>query len=308
MPPKLTQAQFLERARSAHGEKYDYSQVRYQTLASKVTILCPTHGSFEQTAEAHAAGFGCVRCTQNSYREHFSIKASRIHDNKYDYSQAAYISNVAKVTIICPIHGPFQQSPSNHLMGRGCAKCSKCFKGGTQYFIERARQIHGNRYDYSSTEYLKSAVNTTIICCKHGPFQQTPNSHLGGKGCVRCAQEAGSAWIASRWAARQAGRTAILYIVRLSGNDEVFYKAGITLRSIKKRFMRARFPYCLEPIATFSSSDAIAIHKAEALIKRRFKALIYQPLQRFQGYTECYTSEVPLISFLSTQNDIERTY
>lgn len=53
-------------------------------------------------------------------------------------------------------------------------------------FIEKAKKIHGDKYDYSKVEYVKANIKVCIICPEHGEFWQTPNNHLSGKGCHKC--------------------------------------------------------------------------------------------------------------------------
>jgi hypothetical protein len=305
----LSQAQFIEKAQKVYGDRYDYSPTVYVHSQSKLTICCPQHGLFEKTPNNYLRGSECPLCQSNSASDTrtFIIKAQETHGQKYDYSQVDYVNHRANVTIICAQHGPFQQSPSNHYKGAGCPKCANKFRGGTQHFIDRARRIHGDKYDYSQVAYKARHTNTTIVCSKHGLFQQTPHNHLAGKGCAKCAKEGpGGAWKADSWASRQAGRLALLYVVRLSDNEESFYKVGITLCSIKKRLKTSRFPYQIEVIATFASSDAIAIHQAESAVKKRFKALRYLPNKPFAGRTECYTDISPILEFFATQVTIQK--
>ena len=56
----------------------------------------------------------------------------------------------------------------------------------TEEFIKRAREIHGEKYDYSKVEYKGCYEKVCIICPKHGEFWQTPRSHLSGHGCPNC--------------------------------------------------------------------------------------------------------------------------
>ena len=113
-------------------------------------------------------------------------KAKKIHDNKYDYSKVHYINNKIKVCIICPKHGEFFQEPKAHLKGQGCPKCSGCAKLTMDDFIEKARKVHGDEYDYSKVKYINNHTKVCIICPEHGEFWQTPNSHLNGNGCYSC--------------------------------------------------------------------------------------------------------------------------
>ena len=56
-------------------------------------------------------------------------------------------------------------------------------------FIEKARKVHGDRYDYSKVNYVNSKTKVCIICTEHGEFWQKPNDHLQGKGCKYCGIE-----------------------------------------------------------------------------------------------------------------------
>ena len=56
----------------------------------------------------------------------------------------------------------------------------------TEQFVKRAKRQHGNKYDYSRVSYKKAKTKVEIVCKKHGPFLQTPDSHLSGRGCRKC--------------------------------------------------------------------------------------------------------------------------
>ena len=149
MRKKLTTEEFIKKAREVHGDKYDYSKVEYNGSFAKVTIICPIHGEFEQTPCSHLRGGGCAKCNWENTRlttEEFIRKAIEVHGNKYDYSKLEYKDAFKKVTIICPIHGEFEQVPSSHLIGFGCAKCSGLAKLTTEEFIKKAREVHGDKY------------------------------------------------------------------------------------------------------------------------------------------------------------------
>lgn len=120
-------------------------------------------------------------------REQFIMEAKAKHPNdKYDYSQVKYENNKTKVCIICPIHGKFYQTPDTHLKGGCCPKCNGNYHYTTDEWIEEARKIHNNKYDYSNVEYINSYTKICIVCPKHGEFYQTPNNHLIGQECPYC--------------------------------------------------------------------------------------------------------------------------
>lgn len=52
----------------------------------------------------------------------------------------------------------------------------------TEEFIKRAKEVHGNEYDYSKVEYVNAMTKVCIISKKYGEFWQTPMNHLKGFG------------------------------------------------------------------------------------------------------------------------------
>lgn len=127
MAKKLTQKEVITQFKKIHGDKYDYSKVKYIKGDIKVEIICPIHGSFWQIPDGHKRGKGCSKCTKNkTFKVEKIIKQFReIHGNKYDYSKIIYVNGNEKVEIVCPIHGSFWQTPKQHKRGRGCSICAK---------------------------------------------------------------------------------------------------------------------------------------------------------------------------------------
>ena len=124
----------------------------------------------------------------------FIIEATNIHNLKYGYSLVNYINKKIKIKIVCPKHGVFEQQPDNHLMGQGCKSCNhdRKFKSPDN-FISDAKNLYGDKYDYSLVEYINNQTPVTIICSEHGEYSKTPNSHLCGQGCPTCSLEIRSA-------------------------------------------------------------------------------------------------------------------
>ena len=193
---KLTTEEFIKKAKSIYGDKYDYSKVEYVNTSTPVCIICPEHGEFWQRPDNHLQGKGCGLCAGNKLTEEMFIeKAKKVHGDKYDYSKVKYISTRTKVCIICPTHGEFWQTPNNHLNGNTCPICSNFLKTekvkkshgcNLESFIEKAREIHGEKYDYSKVKYINSYTKVCIICPEHGEFWQTPGKHLQGHNCPIC--------------------------------------------------------------------------------------------------------------------------
>ena len=194
--------EWIEKAKKVHGNTYDYSKVVYNGAFAKVHIICKEHGTFQQTASAHLNGQRCSKCAK-CYRpttEDWIEKAREVHSHKYDYSKVEYKTNKIKVTIICNEHGEFTQEPGSHLKGYGCKKCVGCYNYTTQEWIEKAKEVHGDTYDYSKVEYKNAFVKVFITCKEHGKFQQVPNTHLQGYGCSKCSRK--SSYTTEEWVAK----------------------------------------------------------------------------------------------------------
>jgi very-short-patch-repair endonuclease len=197
---RKTTEQFIADAREVHGDKYDYSHAiyvnggSYKPTAVKVKIICPEHGMFEQSANAHTQGQGCPGCgllkqynqPHKLTTETFIKRALEVHKKKYNYTEVIYKTTETKLRIICPEHGLFLQSPHAHLAGRGCPYCSGRIRHTTESFIAKAKQVHGERFDYQHVEYYNLKAPVQIICPEGHIFEQQPILHLNAKGCPKC--------------------------------------------------------------------------------------------------------------------------
>ena len=189
----LTTEKFIEKAKRKFGDKYDYSKVKCYNANSLIILICPEHGEFKRTAKNFLrSNYGCPKCNNKTLtNKEFINKAQKIHNNKYDYSKTNYINTYTKVSIICPKHGEFYQTPKNHLKGCGCSKCksdkiSNRFISNTKDFIKKYKKLIPE-YDYSKVEYKKSNQKVKIICPIHGEFEITPNSLQQGSRCPKCS-------------------------------------------------------------------------------------------------------------------------
>lgn len=109
----------------------------------------------------------------------FIEESIAVHGLKYNYSEAVYTCSRVKLTIICSWHGQFSQTPSSHINNKyGCPRCYSGARKTLTEFIQDAQVIHGTKYDYSEVVYLCNNVKLIITCPEHGPFEQTPSSHI----------------------------------------------------------------------------------------------------------------------------------
>lgn len=190
---KISKEKFIEMSNNLYNNKYDYSKINYFNTSKKVCIICPEHGEFWKSPNNHLHGQGCQICSKHriSYTtEEFIKKAKAVHGDKYDYSKVNYVNNKTKVCINCPIHGEFWQTPINHLKGGNCPKCSGSQKKTTEEFIKEAKNVHGDKYDYSKVEYVNNSTKVSIICPIHGEFLMTPNAHVSARhNCPKCSHQ-----------------------------------------------------------------------------------------------------------------------
>ena len=191
---RITTRDFIKKAIKIHNNKYDYSKVEYINSYTKIKIRCIKHNYiFEQLPNNHLQGQGCPKCANENNRltvENFIKKAIKTHGDKYDYSKVIYINTLAKVKIKCIKHNYiFEQTPKHHLKGQGCPLCGKEAQlSSKEAFIKKAIKTHGDKYDYSKVNYKNALTKIKIRCIKHNYiFEQTPNKHLIGKGCPKCA-------------------------------------------------------------------------------------------------------------------------
>ena len=149
---RLGKEEWVKRAKEVHGERYDYSRVKYKSLRDEVEIGCPVHGFFMQNARSHIQGRGCRLCAYDTRRktlEEWIAQVNEIHNFKYDYSRVNYVNARTDVEIICPEHGVFIKTPNEHLMGKGCPECSKLLKR--------------SKGEIEMCEYIKSIYSGEII-------------------------------------------------------------------------------------------------------------------------------------------------
>lgn len=225
MTARSTLDQFINSANAVHDNKFDYSSVNYISSSKKVVIKCKEHGEFMQTPSNHIHNRqGCSVCSgrKRSNTTEFIMKASVVHGEKYRYNLVKYVNNKTKVNIVCPEHGEFKQTASDHLSGYGCPSCGGVKRYDTESFIKRARSVHYDIYDYSLSEYVNKDTKLIIKCKEHGEFTQAPHNHCSLKqGCPMCSR--------SGYKKNKKGH---VYILRSKCGQ--FIKIGISNNALKR--------------------------------------------------------------------------
>src|SRR5690606_20516622 len=108
------------------------------------------------------------------------------HGDRYNYDLVVYKNLRTKVKIVCKDHGVFEQVPDSHTKGHGCPHCAGNTQWDTGSFILKAKEVHGDKFDYSLVDYKTTSHRVTILCPYHGASKQFPREHLRGIGCRRC--------------------------------------------------------------------------------------------------------------------------
>ena len=178
-----------------HGNKYDYSKYKYSKSTSSSIIICPEHGEFNQSHSTHKTGVGCPKCgrlktiSASKYSHEFILnKIKAVHGNKYDYSKVLPGSNMSVPVIIID-----KKMNTKHLISpsaiinrkRGCNIQNAI--DSTEYFIKKSKLIHGDKFDYSKTQYVDGNTLVKIKCKEHGFFNVNATQHYKGfGGCKKC--------------------------------------------------------------------------------------------------------------------------
>jgi len=191
-----------------HCKDYTFEKVNYLNNKKSVIVTCHVkdedgieHGDFKISPTHLLSGEGCPKCryiksaaSKRRTIDDIVTLSKEVHGDKYDYSLITeYKNDRTRYPIICSEHGVFLQTMNNHIKGKqGCPKCGRISASNktrltTEEFIEKARQIHGDKYDYSKVNYIDSDTNICIICPEHGEFWMEPSNHLMGQNCRKCS-------------------------------------------------------------------------------------------------------------------------
>ena len=196
-----TKADLVVEASAIHGAKYDYTKTIFRGSAKHFEVYCPKHNkTWSTTWHSHITqAHGCQQCgaERDFDLDAFIQRASQLHKNRYDYSQVMEWGGWhSPIPLGCRTHGIFWQRPTVHIyLQGGCPRCAAQVRGieardNTADFIRKSRAVHGDKYDYSRTEYVSDSEEVKIFCRQHGEFTQRADHHKRGAGCSMCHFEA----------------------------------------------------------------------------------------------------------------------
>lgn len=334
---RMSPSEFIKRASAKHNNKYTYDSNSFTTTKHKVRVHCKKHGWFEQDAASHLyRGEGCPECSKGRLSpSQIKKQAIEKHGSKFDYS--LIIDNLSlgsKITVICPSHGKFNAVLKTHLNGKDCPDCEKDRralertkkqaerekqlaknrearrKKAEADFIRQATEVHEGRYTYGNFKYEIGNKYAVITCSKHGDFKQQMQAHIRkGRGCPECGAEESCGWSKESYVEMCRIRSkglSTLYAVTMTSGSELFFKIGITHKTVKERFANKEdAPYDVKELYTVTD-DVSYIYDLEKRLHKLLKKHNYQPNQKFGGHTECFASIKPIEKLLKDLSSTEQ--
>lgn len=210
----------------------------------------------------------------------FIEKASRAHQNFYDYRYVKYHKSREKVIILCSLHGSFEQVAAQHLNGAGCRECgiqkvADGCRSNSKEFIDKAVLVHGDKYDYSEVKYKSLKHKVQIICRIHGVFSQLPDNHLSGQGCSCCSK-----------AGFKRDTHGYLYILSF----EDITKVGITNYPVDRRLKKINKSSGknFEITSFIKFSDGAIADDVETKLLQYLRNKYSPVTEKFDGFGECF--------------------
>lgn len=289
---------FKQKARKVHKEWYSYKDTEYVSARTPVAVRCKIHGDFTISPNNHLNGAGCRKCSQKAKdNNHRKVLVGQvvIHTNSSTPILSTILGITKPMEAVCPMHGKYSQELRRFLKTGQCPKCSAIIGGSkqissTKEFISKAIVLHGNVYSYTKTVYTTAKSKVVVTCGLHGDFTKTPNKHLQGQGCPRCNVSYHDLDYFSNNLV-DAYDIGILYLVKMYSpvTKEVFYKIGVSKRSVDRRFT---------DIKGYIVSEVSSIHTYRAhtyLVEQYLHKLNannrYTPKYKFVGFTECFLTK-----------------
>lgn len=295
---RLTNDVFIKRAIALHGDRFCYEDTIYKNSRTKVVVKCKAHGDILISPHTHLQSYGCPSCAFDNNPKRFTtakfIEIARAkYGDRFCYDLVEYKNKSTKVLIGCELHGLFLQAPEVHTRDNsvGCPHCNGNAKLDTLSFINKANIKHSYRYDYSETIYTKSSEAVLIRCKQHGLFSQAAHSHLEGYGCIECADFGGfTRKDFKRVCSKNNNGFAVLYVIRCFNESEIFYKVGITSKSIRERFSgKKTMPYNYEVVHELLAEPSLVWDIESEILRGKYLDK-YKPKMDFGGCTECLSN------------------
>lgn len=301
-----TLEQVITEFKELNGNRYDYTNIlSYISSKEKLPIKCKVHGIFYQSANTHLRGYHCWDCgmtKRSRAQKNDPNKAIQTlidkHGDTYLYDRVLYKGKKNPIEIGCRIHGYFWQVFNCHQGGGGCPTCGGLRAADTRRYskeelAKKLKIIHGDRLTFCLENYQNQDSFLEVNCLEHGNYKQRVSNLLAGHGCPQCGLLSTAIRDDYLKICGKYDGNSHLYLVKMSLNDETFFKVGIARAGVKARFKdKGKCPYNYEIIYEIKGEAGI-IWDFEKTIHKLSKEFHYTPKLYFKGHkNECF-SEIP---------------
>lgn len=198
-----TTSTMIEKFKSIHGDKFDYSKFIFTKVTDKGLIKCNSCGiEWLQSPAAHKLIKQCQFCGLKntglrSQADVIKTFMSKFKNGEYDYSEFVYVSNKKSSTIKCNKCGnKFKRRASVHMKKEGLEGCTRCIllrkpkckrKSPIHDWLASMRRVHGDRYDFSKYKYVGRKTISQYTCLQCGvEYTRSYNGLMSGEGCLPC--------------------------------------------------------------------------------------------------------------------------
>lgn len=235
-----------------------------------------------------------LKCAVDKTKYFISMIEESI-EQEIDFSKTTYVNATTKV-IISTKYGDCLINPMKLKSRKRISPRNAIDK--EEYATNVLKDIWDNMYTYNIEEYINCYSKIKVFCKKHGQFICSYNNHAKGRGCPACGREAIAehnsknpiGWNRSNWdkASKESKYFTgfKVYLVKMSNENEEFYKIGRTFRSIRNRFKST--PYKIEKIYVKEFPSAHIAFNKELEVKKVIKNKKYIPNKNFDGMQECF--------------------
>ena len=206
----LTTEQWIKKAKSIHGDRYDYSKAVYKSARTKLIVTCKEHGDFKIDPSNHIhLKRGCKICSGGNFfnadnskkrltQTQFLQRANKVAPVNLDFSKSVFHDTRTKVVVTCKIHGDFEILPSNLFQGANCRECAQTQAGrkrrvSKKDLIDRLKTKFGNLYEVDKNSVVKATSPIQLKCKTHGWFEGLIGNLLNSSGCPSCQNQRAAA-------------------------------------------------------------------------------------------------------------------
>lgn len=162
-------------------------------------------------------------------QEQFIEDLKLVHGDRFDYSRVIYNTSHDKIEIICKLHGIFTQKAYVHLQGSTCSKCTQKYKLTNSEFIQKSKEIYGDKFTYENTIYKSTKNRINVNCKAHGEFSVEAYGYLyKNQECPKCQK--------------------IKFNLKYRKNLDDFIKEANTIHNFEYDYSKSEYTGCMKKL------------------------------------------------------------